>query len=207
MPRQFFQRDVLTVARALLGKVLVARTGGVEVRLIVTETEAYHESERGSHTFGGRRTPRTEPMFAAGGISYVFLVYGMHWQFNVVTGEAGVGEAVLLRAGVPLTDADARVVAERRFGAERKPPRDRNKWVDGPAKLTQALALDKSLNALTFAADQPVWFEDAPGVDAARVVALPRVGIAYAGEDAALPWRFLLLPQKAPLPRGSSAAA
>ncbi len=191
LPPSFFQRDALTVARALLGKILVSRMSGVEVRVRLTETEAYHQSERGSHTYGGRRTVRTEPMFAAGGISYVYFVYGMHWQFNVVTGEPDVGEAVLLRAGVPLTDADARAVAQRRFG-EKSPPREVAKWCNGPAKLTQALALDKSVNALALTPEHGVWLEDAPDVDESQVARLPRVGIAYAKEDAALPWRFLM---------------
>jgi DNA-3-methyladenine glycosylase len=191
LPPSFFQRDVLIVARALLGQVLVSRIGGTEVRVIVTETEAYHQSERGAHTYGGRRTPRTEPMFATGGISYVYFVYGMHWQFNVVTGQQDVGEAVLLRAGVPLTDDDAQIVAARRFGADKKVPKDRAKWADGPAKLTQALGIDKAVNALELAPQQPVWFERGQDVPDAEVLRLPRVGIAYAGEDALLPWRFL----------------
>lgn len=192
LPASFFARDVLTVAEALLGQVLVSHVDGKEVHLVITQTEAYHQSERGSHTYGGRRTPRTEPMFAAGGISYVYFVYGMHWQFNVVTGEAGTGEAVLIRAGEPLTDADAEVVALRRgFGPERKPPKDRSKWCDGPAKLAQALGIDRRVNALPLAPPHPVWLESGETVPNERTARLPRVGIDYAGDDALLPWRFV----------------
>ena len=192
LPPSFYQRDVLTVARALLGQVLVTDAGGHVVRMRITQTEAYHQRERGSHTFGGKRTQRTEPMFAAGGISYVYFVYGMHWQFNVVTGEAGTGEAVLVRAGVPLTDADALVVAERRgFVGPRKAPRDRTKWCDGPAKLAQALGIDRAVNALPLAPPHPVWLEAGLGVANQDVACLPRIGIDYAGDDALLPWRFV----------------
>lgn len=209
LPVAFFRRDVLTVARELLGQVLVRRLGDVDLRVTVAETEAYHERERGAHTYGGRRTARNEVMFGPGGAAYVFFVYGVHWQFNVVTGEIGSGEAVLVRGAVP-DDADPRalaLLAERRgWGPDsgRKAPADRRKWLDGPGKLTQGLAIDRGHNGLPFTPHQPIWFEAGPRVPDAEVAVGPRVGIDYAGEDAALPWRFRWLPAGLPAQNPSS---
>jgi DNA-3-methyladenine glycosylase len=202
LPQAFFQRPVLEVAPDLVGRVVVARlpTGlasaaGVPeptARLLVLETEAYHESERGAHAYGGRKTPRNAAMFQAGGIAYVYFVYGMHWQFNVVTGREGTGEAVLIRAGLPL-DLETAVHVRARRGFElpgRKPPPRLEKWVDGPAKLTQALGIDRRQNGQPLRPDQSVLFQVGVPVPADQIVAGPRVGIDYAGEDAQLPWRF-----------------
>lgn len=196
LPLSFFRRPVLDVARDLLGTVLVSHAGGATVRLRVTETEAYHESERGAHTYGRKRTPRTEVMFHDGGKAYTFFVYGMHWQFNVVTGLAETGEAVLVRAGVPLPDCVA-IVRQRRFG-DRKPPKDLRKWCDGPGKLCQAAAITGELRGVEFMPGEPVHFEAGAPIPDADVEIGPRVGIAYAGEDALLPWRFRVKPD-APL--------
>ncbi|MFZ4577486.1 MAG: DNA-3-methyladenine glycosylase [Myxococcota bacterium] len=202
LPQAFFQRPVLDVAPDLLGRVVVARlptglataagTQEAALRLLVLETEAYHESERGAHAYGGRRTPRNAAMFQAGGIAYVYFVYGMHWQFNVVTGREGTGEAVLIRAGLPLDlDTVTRVRARRGFDLPgRKPPSCLEKWVDGPAKLTQALGIDRRQDGQPLRPDQLVWFQVGVPVPADQIVAGPRVGIDYAGEDAQLPWRF-----------------
>jgi DNA-3-methyladenine glycosylase len=202
LPQAFFRRPVLDVAPDLLGRVVVARlptglapaaaTQESAVRLLVLETEAYHESERGAHAYGGRRTPRNAAMFQAGGIAYVYFVYGMHWQFNVVTGREGTGEAVLIRAGLPL-DLDTATCVRARRGFDlpgRKPPSRLDKWVDGPAKLTQALGIDRRQDGQPLRPDQSVWFQVGVPVAADQIVAGPRVGIDYAGEDAQLPWRF-----------------
>jgi DNA-3-methyladenine glycosylase len=196
LPAAFFQRHALVVARELLGSTLVSTLGGHMVRLRVVETEAYHECERGAHAFGGRRTKRNEAMFEDGGIAYVYFVYGMHWALNAVTGLAGTGEAVLIRAGVP-DQADESMLAmlrERRgFGdgkGMRPVPRDVRRWLDGPAKLTQGLAVTGAQNARPFVAETGLWFEQGTPVADADVVTGPRIGIAYAGDDALLPWRF-----------------
>jgi DNA-3-methyladenine glycosylase len=200
LPLAYFRRPALEVARDLLGAVLVSHAGGQTVRLRVTETEAYHQSERGAHTYGGKRTPRTEVMFHAGGKAYTFFVYGMHWQFNVVTGQAETGEAVLIRAGVPLADS-VDVVRQRRF-ADRKAPKNLRKWCDGPGKLCQAAGITGALGGTEFLADQPAYFERGVSVPDADVLIGPRVGIAYAGEDALLPWRFRVRPEASlPEPR------
>jgi DNA-3-methyladenine glycosylase len=184
----FFRQPALLVARELLGCVLVSRAGGRETRFVIAETEAYHESERGAHCFGGRKTARNAAMFEAGGVAYVYFTYGMHWMLNVVTGEAGTGEAVLLRAGWPLADSWP-LVRQRRFG-EGKAPTDPRRWCDGPAKLTQAAAVERSLNGCRLAADAPLQVLAGTVIPDAQVVIGPRVGIDYAGADAALPWRF-----------------
>ncbi len=200
LPRQYFERDALIVARELLGCVLCVadRQGEPPLRLWVVETEAYHQRERGAHCFGGRRTRRTAPMFAAGGITYVYLVYGLHWALNVVVEAEEVGAAVLIRAARPLPDTPAaglERIATRRGVAESHTPkavwRDPGRWLDGPGKLCQGLAIDGSHNAQPLAPASGVWFEAGRlGSPPPRIIAGPRIGIGYAGPDAALPWRF-----------------
>ncbi len=200
LPRQSFERDALVVARELLGCVLCVadRQHEPPLRLVVVETEAYHQRERGAHCFGGRRTKRTAPMFAAGGITYVYLVYGMHWALNVVVEAEEVGAAVLIRAARPMPEtapeAFARIAARRHLDASKTPSqiwRDPGRWLDGPGKLCQGLAIEGRHNALPLEPSSGVWFERPPkGAQPFEIVAGPRVGIDYAGQDAALPWRF-----------------
>ncbi len=197
LPVQFYRRHVLDVARDLLGRVLCTHVDGTLVRARITETEAYHHAERGAHCFGGKRTKRTRVMFEPGGITYVFFVYGMHWQFNVVTGPADDGQAVLIRGVEPLGDDDVLgVVRSRRGWTEggRKPSRrvaaSPRLWCDGPAKLCQGLAITGAHNGIAIDGSQGVWFEAGAPVDDADVAVGPRVGIDYAGDDAQLPWRF-----------------
>ncbi len=197
LPLAFHQREVVDVARDLLGRVLVARVDGTTLRLRIFETEAYHQDERGCHAFGGRRTPRTRPMFELGGRTYVYFVYGMHWQFNVVTGQRGSAQAALVRCGLPLGDASALELVRLRRGFDRpgrRIPRsvadDPMRWCDGPAKVCQALGLCGAHGDLPLETASGVWVEAGSPVQDARVARLPRVGIAYAGADAGLPWRF-----------------
>lgn len=102
LPREFFTRDGITVARELLGKILVHETAVGTVRGIITEVESYMgEEDKGSHTYGGRRTERTEPMYHVGGTSYVYLIYGMYCCMNIAAMTEGIAQAVLLRSVVP----------------------------------------------------------------------------------------------------------
>ena len=137
----FYQReDVLAVARELLGMVLCSAVGGKLTKAVIIETEAYAGvGDRASHAFGGRRTRRTEPMYAPGGLAYVYLCYGIHHLFNVVSGPRDVPHAVLVRAGVPV--AGIEVMRERR-GSTRRPART---LISGPGTLTQALAIRTAL--------------------------------------------------------------
>lgn len=191
--RGFYQREVLDVARDMLGAVLVRRLGADTVRLRIVETEAYHERERGSHSYGGRRTARNAAMFGDGGAAYVYFIYGMYWMFNVVTGTSAEAAAVLVRAGEPIEGQDL-VAARRGWSAPGSAPRDLARWCDGPGKVAQALAIDRSLDGVALEPARGIWLESGEPVANARVVTGPRVGIAYAGEDALLPWRFRCVP-------------
>lgn len=184
----FYRRDnVVAISRELLGKALCSRIDGKLCRLRITETEAYAgERDRASHAFGGRRTARTEPMFGPGGHAYVYLCYGIHHLFNVVTGRAGVPHAVLIRAAT-IVDGE-KTVLERRG----RRCRDRDILV-GPGKVSQALGITTALTGSSLAGDT-VWIEDASDSAAGEeVLAGPRVGVDYAGDDAALPYRFRLV--------------
>ncbi len=181
----FYQRDdVLAVARELLGMVLCSAVGGKLTKAVIIETEAYAGvGDRASHAFGGRRTRRTEPMYAPGGLAYVYLCYGIHHLFNVVSGPRDVPHAVLVRAGVPVAGID--VMRERRGST--RPPRT---LISGPGTLTQALGIRTALTG-TPLTGEPLWIEDHGFCPAAGEITVgPRVGVAYADEDATLPYRF-----------------
>jgi DNA-3-methyladenine glycosylase len=166
LPASFFRRDAITVARALIGCALVHRRRAG----MIVETEAYVGPEdAASHARFGP-TARTSVMFGPGGVSYVYLCYGIHQMFNIVTGEAGQGEAVLIRAVAPLV------------GMPEDPAVGR-----GPGKVTTALLLDRKHDRRDLARGALyVAAHATPPVIAAG----PRIGVAYAGEWAAKPWRF-----------------
>jgi DNA-3-methyladenine glycosylase len=187
LPRDFYQReDVLAISRELLGKVLCSRLDGTVTRVVITETEAYAGVEdRASHAFGNRRTRRTEPMFGAGGIAYVYLCYGIHHLFNVVTAGEGVPHAVLVRAGTPLEGHE--------FIAGRRGMRaDDKRLLAGPGSLARGLGITTALTGESLLGKR-VWIEDRGiEVEDEAIRSGPRIGVDYAGEDALLPYRFIL---------------
>ena len=185
LPRAFYTRaGVLAVARDLLGqRLVVPAPDGTRVAGIIVETEAYRgPADRASHAFGGRRTRRTETMYSIGGTAYVYFVYGMHHQFNVVTGVENVPHAVLVRALEPVEGVE--VMRRRRGGV---PDRE---LANGPGKLCQALGIDRALDTADLLGSR-AWIEprDRP-LRPSAVARGPRVGIDYAGPWAAMPWRF-----------------
>ncbi len=186
LDKAFYHReDVVQLGRELLGKVLCTHLEDRVTRAIITETEAYAGvSDRASHAFGGRRTRRTEPMYAVGGIAYVYLCYGIHHLFNVVTGPADTPHAILVRAAEPLDGQD--VMLERR--GKRKVD---NTLLAGPGSLARALGISTALTGESLLADR-LWIEDQNiSVPDASVTVGVRVGVDYAGEDAARLYRFI----------------
>lgn len=187
LPHSFYLRDdVVAVSRDLLGKVLCTDIDGRRTSLVITETEAYAgTTDRASHAYGDRRTRRTEPMYGPGGMAYVYLCYGIHHLFNVVTNVSGVPHAVLVRAGEPHSGLSA--MLQRRD----KPHADRS-LLAGPGSVARALGITTALSGSSLL-NGPIRIEDhGLEVDDDRVTVGPRVGIDYAGEDVSRPYRFRL---------------
>ena len=186
LPRAFYLRPTLRVARDLLGKILVhdAPDGRTSGRIV--EVEAYRgPSDRAAHTRGGHRSARNESMWGVGGHAYVYFVYGMHHCLNVVTRDPEHPEAVLLRAAVP--DEGIPLMRERRD----LPAGPSWRLLRGPGSLCRALGIDRRHDG-TDLVRGPVRILDAPSVPAHEVRRTPRIGVAYAGLDALRPWRLLV---------------
>ena len=186
LPRSFYLQPTLTVARRLLGKVLVHATPeGIAAGRIV-EVEAYRgPADRAAHSRGGHRSARNEVMYGPPGHAYVYLIYGMHHCVNVVTQAPDVPEAVLIRALEPV--AGIELMRRRRH----LPDAPEARLGRGPGALCQALGIDRSQNGADLVRGERRVL-DRPDVAAGRVVRTPRIGIDYAGDDAARPWRFLV---------------
>jgi DNA-3-methyladenine glycosylase len=185
--REFYQRPTEEVARDLLGKLLIRPSEGGVVALRVTEVEAYlGAGDPACHTFGGRRTQRTETMYGEAGHAYVYLIYGLHNCLNVVTVGSGVGEAVLIRGGV--IECGHGVVRSRRGSRVAE-----SELTDGPGKLCQALSITRDDDGLDLCVEGTgLWLaDDGARVSEESVVAKPRIGVDYAGEAAGWPLRFL----------------
>ena len=184
LPREFYTRsNVLTVARDLLGKLLVVPSeDGQRVSGMIVEVEAYRGPEdRASHAYGGRRTKRTETMYSEGGIAYVYFVYGMYYQFNVVCNVPDVPHAILVRALEPVEGIE--LMRERRHQHP-----DHN-LTNGPGKLCIALNIDRALDGADLLGDR-VWIEEYKAISPRRIARGPRIGIDYAQEWISKPWRF-----------------
>jgi DNA-3-methyladenine glycosylase len=190
LPPEFFARRAQQVGADLLGKRLVRKFDGHRLSGFIVETEAYCDANEpdlachGDRANRGRPTLRTAVMFGPAGRAYVYFTYGMHWMFNIVTGEPGVANAVLIRALEP--DEGPEIMAGLRGG------RKRGDWTNGPAKLAQALAIDKSVNGANLCLlDSVIWIENAPEVTADQVGRGPRIGLGNTPEPwLSMPWRY-----------------
>ena len=184
LPREFYTRsDVLAVARDLLGKKLVVPGRNRQrVSGIIVETEAYRGPEdRASHAWNGRRTQRTETMYGAGGTAYVYFVYGMYNQFNVVTNAQDIPHAVLVRALEP--SEGLAIMRRRRRG------RSEYELTSGPGRLCLAMGIDRKLDKADLLGDR-VWLEDGMAISPGQIARGPRIGIDYAEKWIDKPWRF-----------------
>ena len=201
LPRDFFLCGGLTLARSLLGKVLVRREEGRLSSCVITETEAYMGvTDRASHAWGGRRTARTETMYRAGGVSYVYLIYGLYACMNVTAAWEGNPEAVLIRAGEPLLGRDVMLDRLKRTSRAKKTvfpdsPDGWNEreWADrlrGPGRLCAAMGITRADNGRALFSDPDFFLTEGDAVPE-TVLTGPRIGIDYAGEDRDRPWRFV----------------
>jgi len=187
LPLSFYQRpDVVNIARELIGKKLVTCIDGCRTSGIIVETEAYAGiTDRASHGYGGRRTARNEMLYHAGGVAYVYLCYGIHHLFNVVTNKQNIPHAVLIRAVQP-EEGIAEML--KRAGKSQL----NYSLTAGPGALSRALGIHYRQHNGVSLVDNLIWIEDAPPVADTEIVATTRVGVAYAREDAWLPYRFYL---------------
>lgn len=184
----FFHSDPVTLARALLGQTLVRTVDGRRLSGMIVETEAYlGEPDRAAHTFGGRRTPRNASMWLEGGHAYVYFTYGLHHCMNIVAGRKDQPVAVLLRALEPVEGLDA--MYARRVKAMRD-----TDLCSGPAKLCQALAIDRTLDGCDLRTSRELFIERTRqrALPARHIVTASRVGVHYAGEWAHKPLRFYI---------------
>ncbi|MAE07916.1 MAG: 3-methyladenine DNA glycosylase [Bacteroidetes bacterium] len=182
----YIDNDVESIARSLLGKILFSRINNKVTAGIITETEAYKGIfDKASHAYGGRRTKRTEVMYKQGGISYVYLCYGVHYLLNVVTAGVDIPHAVLLRGIHPLIGI--------KYMLDRTGKAKADKYLtNGPGKITKAMGINIIHNNMSFQSDE-LWIEN-NNVDVKQhnIIAGPRIGVGYAAEDAFLPYRFIL---------------
>lgn len=173
LKREFFLREATVVALDLLGKVIVKKTVKGYLRWRIVETEAYCGiTDKAAHSYGGRRTPRTEIMYHEGGLLYIYFIYGMYYMLNIVANRKEVPEAVLIRAVEPISKAA-------------------NKGTNGPGKLCRALGIDKSHYGLDLCTSKEFYLLD-DGYRPEKIVTTKRVNIDYAEEDKDKPWRFYI---------------
>ena len=185
LPLEFYtHNDVLSITRSLLGKYLFTCIDGIITGGYIVEAEAYNGIvDKASHAYGNRQTNRTKTMYMQGGIAYVYLCYGIHEMFNVVTSVEGEPHAVLIRGIVPTDGID--VMMARRNLSVFKPS-----ITNGPGSVAKALGISRQMNANSLSGDV-IWIEDRGlSFTDEEIVTAPRIGVDYAKEDALLPYRF-----------------
>lgn len=181
----YLHDDVVFLSKDLIGKYLFTCIDGCLTGGMIIETEAYKGPEdKASHAYGNRRTPRNEAMYHAGGIAYVYLCYGIHSLFNIVTNKENIPHAILIRAIKPVVGLEHML---NRRGKKQNSP----SLTAGPGSLSVALGITTKHNRITLSGPE-IWIESHGKVSEENIVATPRIGIDYAGEDALLPWRFII---------------
>lgn len=183
----FYRRDnVLRIAKELLGKVLVTKWDGIETSGRIVELEAYNGIiDKAAHSFGGRRTKRNEVMYAEGGMAYVYLCYGIHHLFNVVTNDKEIPHAILIRGVQPLNGIDEML---KRTG-KAKPD---NTLTRGPGNVSKALGISTRHTGLSLQSEELFIGDDDFTFTNNEIAISPRIGVDFAGDDALLPYRFFI---------------
>lgn len=187
LERSFYNRtDVLTIARELLGKIIVTQSDDQFSAGRIVETEAYAGvTDKASHAYGGRRTARTEVMYHQPGTAYVYLCYGIHHLFNIVTNEKDVPHAILVRAIEPVAGIPLMLARTGKKKADHSLGR-------GPGVVSKALGISTRDTGTDLTGDAIYIAEDDFIVTPEMITATPRVGVDYAGADALLPYRFFV---------------
>lgn len=187
LPASFYRRtDVLQIARDLLGKLLVTHFDEGQTAGRIVEVEAYNGiGDKASHAYGNRNTARTNVMYRTGGIAYVYLCYGIHHLFNVVTNEEGIPQAILIRAIEPVKGAEVMMHRMNRSKMD-------NSIGRGPGNVSKALGIDKLHTGASLLGKTIFIADDGCSPDPKQLRAGPRIGVDYAQEDALLPYRFYL---------------
>lgn len=187
LPRSYYlSEDVVGLSKDLLGKHLISNVNGKKSSGIIVETEAYRApDDKACHAYANKKTPRTETMFAIGGTSYVYICYGIHNLFNVVTGPKDIAHAILIRAIEPI---EGKTMMEKR----RKMSIDRKESCNGPGKFTRCMNITKEQNGINLTSKKSaLWIEDhGLKMSANEIIEGPRVGMATAEECSHWPWRF-----------------
>lgn len=208
LPREFFIRDGITVAKELLGKILVHETGHGIIRGVITEVESYMgENDKGSHTYGGKRTERTEPMYHIGGTSYVYLIYGMYSCMNIACMTDGIPQAVLLRSVEPADETSRKLMNKLRLEPINRKQLKKNKplytednlpdslkkhLADGPGKMCIAMDITRADNDIDMIESDTFYVTEGIKIDPRQIQVGKRIGIDYAEEAADYLWRFYL---------------
>ncbi|MCK5086134.1 MAG: DNA-3-methyladenine glycosylase [Melioribacteraceae bacterium] len=186
LSNNFYRREVLKVARELLGKIFVRVYNGKKLAGKIVEVEAYDGSiDKAAHSFGGM-TKRTEVMFGKGGLLYVYFTYGVHFCSNVVTGNKGEGSAVLLRGIEPIKNID--VMSHNRFNKNKLTEKEKRNLTSGPAKITQTFNIGKEENGTDLTKNK-IYILDYENINDNDIVITKRIGITRSVE---LPWRFYI---------------
>lgn len=187
LPRSFYKRtDVVTIARELLGKIVVTNIDGITTSGRIVETEAYVAfTDKASHSFNGRRSAKNEHMYGAGGTSYIYICYGIHQMLNIVTNEKNIPDAVLVRALEPMEGIAAMLVRTGKNQLD-------NTLTKGPGNVGKALGLFKHHSGINLMDDTIGLYKDRFELKEEQVGLSKRIGVDYAGEDALLPYRFFI---------------
>ncbi len=182
----FASEDVLMLSKYLLGKLIVSQVDGQYTSGMIVETEAYRApDDKACHAYQNKRTPRTETMFAQAGTAYVYICYGMHHLFNVVTAPKDIAHAILIRAIEPIDGLD--IMSQRRQMDSSK-----KEMVNGPGKFTRAMGISKNFNEINLCDQRsPIYLEDRGiRIKESEIVEGPRVGMSTAGHSSNWPWRY-----------------